>query len=145
MLKSLFNKVADLKACSIMKKRLQHRCFPVKFMNSFKHAFFYRTPPVAASIPLYFTEQLSVFAFNHNTCNTENNGKLNYNKHIFYSFSYSPNRRVMVLWKIVFEVVIVIRKDKKNQYKQGWEISGNFVQSNIVSDFLSLKNHNGQC
>ena len=42
-------------------------------------------------------------------------------------------------------------KDKKNQYKQGWEISGNFlisgnfVQSNIVSDFLSLKNHNGQC
>ena len=26
-----FNKVAGLKACNFMKKRLQHRCFPVKF------------------------------------------------------------------------------------------------------------------
>ena len=24
-----FNKVADLKACNFIKKRLQHRCFPV--------------------------------------------------------------------------------------------------------------------
>ena len=26
---SLFNKVADLKACNFIKKRLQYRCFPV--------------------------------------------------------------------------------------------------------------------
>ena len=35
---SLFNKIADLKACSFIKKRLQHRCFPVNFAK------FLRTP-----------------------------------------------------------------------------------------------------
>ena len=29
VLESLYNKVAGLKACSVIKKRLQHRCFPV--------------------------------------------------------------------------------------------------------------------
>ena len=33
MLKSLFNKVEGLKACNFIKKKLQHRCFPVKFTN----------------------------------------------------------------------------------------------------------------
>ena len=41
---SLFNKVAGLKDCNFIKKRLQHRCFPVKFAN------FLRTP--------FFTEHL---------------------------------------------------------------------------------------
>ena len=31
MLESLFNKVVDLKVCNFIKKRHQHRCFPVKF------------------------------------------------------------------------------------------------------------------
>ena len=31
VLESLFHKVTDLQACSSNKKRLQHRCFPVKF------------------------------------------------------------------------------------------------------------------
>ena len=31
VLKSLFNRVAGLEECSFIKKRLQHRCFPVKF------------------------------------------------------------------------------------------------------------------
>ena len=31
MLESLLNKVANLKACNFIKKRLHHRCFPVKF------------------------------------------------------------------------------------------------------------------
>ena len=31
MLESLFNKVARLKASNFIKKRLQHRCFPLKF------------------------------------------------------------------------------------------------------------------
>ena len=30
-MKSLFNKIAILKACNFNKKRTQHRCFPVKF------------------------------------------------------------------------------------------------------------------
>ena len=29
LLKSLFNKIPGLKACSFIKKRIQHRCFPV--------------------------------------------------------------------------------------------------------------------
>ena len=50
MLKSIFNKVATLKDCYIIKKRLQHRCFPVniaKFLrksilkNSFKRVLLY--------------------------------------------------------------------------------------------------------
>ena len=35
---TLFNKVTDLQACNFVKKRLEHRCFPVKF------ATFLRTP-----------------------------------------------------------------------------------------------------
>ena len=38
MLESLFNEVADLKACDFIKKRLQYRCYPVKFAK------FLRTP-----------------------------------------------------------------------------------------------------
>ena len=33
VLVSLFNKVADVQACNFNKKRLQHRCFPVKFVE----------------------------------------------------------------------------------------------------------------
>ena len=60
MLESFFNKVADLKTCSIIKKRLQHRCFPVKFAIFLRTAF-YRTPPVATfetkyelQLPFYY-------------------------------------------------------------------------------------------
>ena len=38
VLESLFNKIADLSACSFIKKRLQNRCFPVilaKFLRTF--------------------------------------------------------------------------------------------------------------
>ena len=36
----LFNKYLDLKACSFIKKRLQHRCFPVKFAKILSTPFF---------------------------------------------------------------------------------------------------------
>ena len=36
MLESLFNRVAYLKACNFIRKRLQYRCFPVaKFLRKF--------------------------------------------------------------------------------------------------------------
>ena len=38
MLESLFNKVVGLQACNFIKKRFQHRCFPVNIEN------FLRTP-----------------------------------------------------------------------------------------------------
>ena len=44
-----FNKVADLKVCNFIKKRLQHRCFPVNIVKFFKNSFFNKTPPMASS------------------------------------------------------------------------------------------------
>ena len=38
MLESLFSEVAELKVCNLIKKRLQHRCFPVNIVK------FLRTP-----------------------------------------------------------------------------------------------------
>ena len=47
---SLFlNKGVGLRPATLLKKRLQYRCFPVKFVKFLKH-FFYRTPLVAASV-----------------------------------------------------------------------------------------------
>ena len=43
VLEYLLNKVAGLRTCNVIKKRLQHRCLPVKF------AIFSRKPPVVAS------------------------------------------------------------------------------------------------
>ena len=39
-LESPFNKVAGLKACNFIKKRLQHRCFLVKFAKFLRTLFF---------------------------------------------------------------------------------------------------------
>ena len=36
MLESLFKKAAGLKACNFIEKRLQHKCFPVKFAKFLK-------------------------------------------------------------------------------------------------------------
>ena len=47
VLESFFNKVADLQA-NFIKKKLQHRCFPVNIAKFLRTAF-YRTPTVAAS------------------------------------------------------------------------------------------------
>ena len=48
---SLFFKiVAGLRPATLLKKRLWHRCFPVNFAKFLTIPFFYRTPPVAASI-----------------------------------------------------------------------------------------------
>ena len=55
ILEFLFNKVAGLKACSFIKKRLQRRCFLVK---SAKDHPFYRTLPVAASGNIWWTLSL---------------------------------------------------------------------------------------
>ena len=47
VLESLSNRVPGLKACNFIKKKLQHRCFPVS-VAKFLRSYFYRTPPVAA-------------------------------------------------------------------------------------------------
>ena len=40
VLASLFNKVADLRVYNFIKKRLQHRCFPVNIAKFFKNGCF---------------------------------------------------------------------------------------------------------
>ena len=52
VLAALFDKIAGIQVCKFIKKRLQRRCFPVKFAKFFRTPFFYRTPPVAASVNL---------------------------------------------------------------------------------------------
>ena len=46
VLESLFKKASSPMACKSIKKRLQHRYFPVKVAR-FSRDLFYRTPPVA--------------------------------------------------------------------------------------------------
>ena len=40
VLESLFNKVAGFQACKFIKKRLQHKCFSVKFVKFLRSPFF---------------------------------------------------------------------------------------------------------
>ena len=44
-----FNKVAGLRPVTLLKKKLQHRCFPVNFAKILRVPFFYRTPPTASA------------------------------------------------------------------------------------------------
>ena len=46
---SLFNKVAGRKSCNFIKKRLQHRCFRMKFAKFQETLFLYRALPMFAS------------------------------------------------------------------------------------------------
>ena len=58
MLESLLNKVSGLQICSFIKKRLQGRCFPVKFAN------FLRTPilkNICEQLLLEFLSHSSMF------------------------------------------------------------------------------------
>ena len=48
MLESLFKKVAGLRLATLIKKKLQQRCYPVNIAK-FLRTVFYRTPPAAAS------------------------------------------------------------------------------------------------
>ena len=52
VLESLSNKNAGKKAYNFIKKRLHHRCFPVKFPKFLRTPFFYKTHPTAASVYL---------------------------------------------------------------------------------------------
>ena len=55
VLESLFNKVAGLKACSFIKNRLQHRCFPVvKFAKFLRTLFFYKIPFYSDSFCMFW-------------------------------------------------------------------------------------------
>ena len=50
MLESLFNRVADIRACNFIKKKLQHSCFPVKFAKFFTITYFDEHQRTTASL-----------------------------------------------------------------------------------------------
>ena len=55
---------------NFIKKKLQHRCFPVNIAKLFRAAFFYRAPPVPASSSCWkFTEAVSTKIFLLPKCN----------------------------------------------------------------------------
>ena len=60
VLESYFNKIAGLKACNFIKKKLQHSCFPVNIAK-LKNIFFEEHLQTAASVsPITFSNRLSV-------------------------------------------------------------------------------------
>ena len=54
MLESLFNKLAGLQACNFIKKRLQHRRFPVNFVKFYSKVPSLMIADVKVDIPLCF-------------------------------------------------------------------------------------------
>ena len=64
-----FNKVADLRLATLLKKRLWHRCFYCEFCEISKNTFFDKTPLVAASdlLSRYLSlrKKLSTFTLLH--------------------------------------------------------------------------------
>ena len=50
VLQTIFNKVAGQEGCHFVKKRIQGRCFPVKFAKILRTTFFHKTPSGAASV-----------------------------------------------------------------------------------------------
>ena len=53
-----FNRAACQKACNFIKKRSQHRCFPVKF-TKFIRTLIYRILPVAVSLHKIFCKNIA--------------------------------------------------------------------------------------
>ena len=63
VLESLFNRVADLKACHFIKKRLPHRCFHVNIAKFLRTGFLTEKPLVATS-RLKLIQQISIILLN---------------------------------------------------------------------------------
>ena len=57
----LESKVVDLKVCSFIKKETPMQVFSSEIGEVFKSIFFYRTPPVAASV-VFAAKQLIIFS-----------------------------------------------------------------------------------
>ena len=54
LVESLYNEVAGLKVCSLLIKRLQHKCFTVKIFQIFKNTYFEEHLRTATSVKAYF-------------------------------------------------------------------------------------------
>ena len=69
-MESLFNKVAGMKACSFIKKRLQHWCFPVNiakflrapFLQNISGSYFWGIEIIISSLQLYSISILDIIA-----------------------------------------------------------------------------------
>ena len=66
MLKFLFYKVASLQACSVIKKRLLCRCFPVKF-EKFLRTHILKNIWTTASV-YWLLHQILIFTIHYRTC-----------------------------------------------------------------------------
>ena len=63
VLKSLFNIVADLKSRNFVKKRLQHRCFPVNIAIFLKTAFLQKTSAGCFLNGNIYTKWVKIYGF----------------------------------------------------------------------------------
>ena len=89
-----FNKVAGRKPETILKKRLQHKYFPLNFAKILRIPFFHRTPRVTASWYLHFYQTL--------TSNPRENGN-KWMTQICYGFNFDwlscwVNQLILYAW-----------------------------------------------
>ena len=67
VLETLFDKIADLHDCNFIKKRVQHRCFPVNIVKFFYNTYFlggdYMIPVGRDEIPSRFAGIPACFKF----------------------------------------------------------------------------------
>ena len=92
-LESLFNKVAGLKVCGFIKKRLQHRCFPMKFA---KFLFFKKIISYEILKNTYFEEHLQTTTSSSSSFKLDNNGNKFW---IFFRRSLPPSiQNYIFLW-----------------------------------------------
>ena len=63
VLESIFNKVAGLQACNFIKKRLQHRCFPVHIVKFLRTSILKNICEMRCHISLFILQCKSIDAF----------------------------------------------------------------------------------
>ena len=63
-----FNKVASLRPATLLKKRLQHKCFPVNLVKFLRIIFLRSTPETASSSPFRTATFISLRAFKYHIC-----------------------------------------------------------------------------
>ena len=59
VLKSLFNKVSGLQPAALLKKRLQHKCFPVKLSRTRFFIEHFRTTASGKAVPIAISNDIS--------------------------------------------------------------------------------------
>ena len=128
MLESLFifNKVADLQACNFIKKRLQHRCFPVKFTKSLK-------TPVLKNI-----YERPLLLFQWRVCTILKSGSHLPKTNWVICFIESPFKMIKHAFYFILKVLFVLKIFKVSSWIVG-HVDGNFIYNGSKCSVTALQ------